>query len=130
MTHINHSLQSLTDAFADWRQSRPHRRSPVPDNLRQQTVAMLTQHSFAQVKDALGITRKMLNGWCHHDDSFCEDTAFISLPLSEPHVPENLASITLTLTLNSAQQVCLEGVFSQEQLTALMRGVVAGMEQA
>jgi hypothetical protein len=92
---------------------------------------MLTQHSVVQVKDALGITRNMLRDWRNDDgDHACVDTAFVAIPVSQPDKPATPASITFTLTLSRARQISLAGDFSPEQLTALMRGVVAGMEQA
>jgi hypothetical protein len=130
MTTTNHSIQSLASAFANWRQSRPYLRSPVPDNLRQQAVAMLTQHSVSQIIEALGITRSMLRSWQQtREENAASAATFISLPFTEPKRQELRESLSFMLTLDQTREFCIEGNFSPEQLTALMRGVVAGMEQ-
>lgn len=129
MTDTTHSLQTLTDEFSRWRQTRTYVRAAVPDALRQKALAMLTRHSTAAVVEALGVTHSMLRRWAlDHADSGM-DSAFISLPLAtqETQTADD-ASMTLTISLNASQQIRLQGQFSPEQLTALMRSIVTGME--
>jgi hypothetical protein len=128
MNQAQGSLQSLTEAFAHWRKTRSHIRSPVPQDLRRQVIDLLDQHTASRIVEATGIRYNMLRRWQQDLCPVQTDSAFVALPLLKKGVAPTPDS-SITVSLASGQQVTLQGLFSPEQLTALMRGVVEGMEE-
>ena len=116
------TLESVASAFVDWRSHRAHRREAVPIALQQQAVALLEQHTQAEVLRALQINSKMIRRW---RQTHAPETVPQFVTLTESALP---ASSDLRITLSHPQGGRMEiaGALDAAQLAALAHLVWGG----
>ena len=122
-TNTQTTLDDLTQQFAQWRASRPNKRTAVPEHLRRQALTLLSLHRKSHLIKALNINYQMLKNWQSAAEHFASDhPAFVALDTQS--LPDHSASLScFTLTYACGETLQVNGQFSLAQLTALAQGL-------
>ncbi len=114
-------LTLVANAFAQWRQTRPHRSTAIPDSLRQQAVALQTHYTKGKIINILRLSGSQLTAWTQQTKPDDHHTDFIPLPSATASAKEPL---NLELSFRNGCQLRLSGDISPALLTALAQSVV------
>ena len=124
------TLESVQAAFQQWRQHKPYLRSRIPAELRDQALALLTQHSPGDICKALSITRGMFLAWQGHAapprNATSEPIEFVTLPSAPAIASHSSEPLTLALTQANGDHWSLQGDPSVEQLHAFVTALSGG----
>ncbi len=120
MTHQDH-LSCAVDAFNHWRETRPKPHVRIPDNLRQQAVALLSHYNPSQICKALRLSGEQLKAWQQQVELALSAPEFVALP-SAPI--DNPAKLTLEVDFKDRCQLRLAGNISTELLCALTQSLM------
>jgi hypothetical protein len=149
--HPTCSLAELTEQFNRWRAERTCRGN-TPTELRRQTVALLDQHSRAQITRCIGVNAAALSQWVKHECGevtrkkrkqrlpTIDQVGFVELPVAPFHQPApqasnnepipptiNIPVSDLVVDLPDGTRIVARGRACAEQLlTHLSRSAVAG----
>ncbi|MBL4831866.1 MAG: hypothetical protein JKY55_18535 [Aliivibrio sp.] len=114
----NHDpLSTLVTAFSLWREKRTKGRDPIPQSLRRQAVALLTNYSKSTIISALKISGGQFKQWCETFKPPKQVIDFVPLPPLELETP----TLTLELSFTNGSQLCLSGNISAQLLSTLIQ---------
>lgn len=117
------TLEAVASTFKAWRENRTHGRKQIPDELRQQAVALLNDYPVSLVIKTLGLSHSALKRWQQPpDEATPVDNPFVALPDSMKVWP----SLCVTLCLANDNQMVIQGELSSDQLGALVRELQLG----
>ena len=103
------SLLDVQLAFAHWRKHRSHPREATPEHLRHLAIALLSEHSAAQITSALGLGAVALKKWAAQVESSTESGALSVVPLPVPldESPVELSAGASTHAIHLPNGVCV-----------------------
>ena len=115
VSHI--TLESVAVAFSRWRKARRSRREPVPINLQQQALELLSHYRQIQVLGALRINHSTLKRW---QQKSLSSNGFVSLPIATGE-DSTSSSIQITLSNQHGAQMCIVGVNTHQLISLTSR---------
>lgn len=113
------TLDSVSAAFAHWRQNRSSLKEPVPIFLREQAIKLLAHYSKNRVIQALKINHSMLKQWQPKGERSA--ATFVVLPPPT----ETASSLQITLRNPQGAEMRIAGVMSADQLYCLTQSFVS-----
>ncbi|EKO3619209.1 hypothetical protein NM432_18475 (plasmid) [Vibrio metschnikovii] len=105
--------------FEQWRSNKPSRGSAIPENLRQQAIALLSHYSKTTIVKKLRISHEQFNTWLTANSSNDVSNHFISLPNTTP-ITELLS---IDLKFNNGNSLAVSGEVSQTRFTQLIEAI-------
>lgn len=105
--------------FEQWRSNKPSRGSAIPENLRQQAIALLSHYSKTTIVKKLRISHEQFNTWLTANSSNDVSNHFISLPNTTP-ITELLS---IDLKFNNGNSLAVSGEVSQTRFTQLIETI-------
>ena len=126
MQNTEPTLESVTNAFNEWRANKKGARSHTPETLKHQALVLLKHHRISHVIDALRLNSSTLKAWKLKQDGHQNSAQFIPLPTAESSVNEpgnNGRPLQITLRTTSGAEILVSGDLSPAQLTALVKGM-------
>jgi len=116
-------LTLVADAFTQWREDYPAPRRRVPDSLRRQAVALLTQYSNSRITRALRISGGQLAAWRQQEESPPTAPEFVPLPQTPSPPP---AGLSVEVAFPGGCRLRLDGHLSADLLRALAQSLLLG----
>jgi hypothetical protein len=105
------TLDDVHRQFIEWRATKPHNSTSIPDSLWQQVFQLIPHYTKSHVLKRLGISAQQFNAKFNTEPAL--ETHFISLPL---------ALYPLELTLGNHLKITLQ--LPAEQLTPFIRALL------
>lgn len=120
------TLETVDQAFQEWRSTRPHKASKTPYSLRQQAVGLIPHYPMNLILKKLDINSDALKSWIHEQSPMPSSHEFVSLPI-EPvaNIIQEHHSLQLEIKTTQGLQVTLSGHLSPEWLGSFVREMQA-----
>jgi len=118
------TLESVQADFQQWRQNKPSQQSQIPENLRQDAVALLTDLSSGRITKALSISYAQLRAWSGSNfQCSVKKTApeFVTLHPEPSQDISDSNELSLEFTQPDGNLWRLQGKVSTSQLTTFIR---------
>jgi len=118
------TLESVQAEFQQWRQNKPSQQSQIPENLRQDALALLADMSPGRITKALSISSAQLKAWSgSHLQSSHKKTTLDFVTLHPEPAPDTSDGdeLCLEFTQPDGNHWRLQGKVSTSQLTTFIR---------
>ena len=117
------TIDSVTEAFNEWRATRKGTRAKTPTALREQAVTLLEHHRLTDVIKALSLNSTTLKSWKNIDSAHSSPSKFVALPNPTPASEQVANQLQVTVRTGQGVEVTVSGQLSPAQLTALIHGL-------
>jgi hypothetical protein len=118
------TLESVQAGFQRWRQNKPSQQSQIPENLRQDAAALLTELPPGRITKALNISYAQLRAWSGSSvQRSCKKATpeFIALYPEPSQDTSEGNELSLEFTQHDGNLWRLQGKVSTSRLTTFIR---------
>jgi len=113
------TLDSVSSAFNQWRETRRSQKTAVPDALREQAIELLNHYKPSHVIASLKINHSMLKRW-RGIGSSSNTTTFVPLTTNTSNQPM-ISTLEMTLQNLSGSEMRVKGELTPAQLAHFVR---------